>query len=210
MMHLSHAWLVILLHRPFYRPLAGIPSSQMTGEAQSAQSNRAAWAVKVCQVVHTDSDLKQCDKAAIHVIHLLWIWHRYHDLRFSPPTALQVCFVAGTTHLLSLASARSNSKRQSDSVARVDECLRLLGFMAKSWLAAEQARALLQGLKEEYGFSESNKAAEDLRSSALSSAPRRLDRQTEVPAQMQPSSLPYSGPTQVPAAWSNVRESQGT
>lgn len=42
MMHLSHAWLVILLHRPFYRPLAGHST-----EAPTAQSNRAAWAVKV-------------------------------------------------------------------------------------------------------------------------------------------------------------------
>jgi hypothetical protein len=44
MMHLSHAWLVILLHRPFYRPLNNLPGAH--GE-QSAAAGRAAWAVKV-------------------------------------------------------------------------------------------------------------------------------------------------------------------
>ena len=46
MMHLSHAWLVILLHRPFYRPLHGMPG--IPGEPNAA-ANRAASAVKVSQ-----------------------------------------------------------------------------------------------------------------------------------------------------------------
>jgi hypothetical protein len=61
--------------------------------------------------------------------------------------------VAGTTHLLSLASARSNSKQESESLARVDECSDLLKLIAASWPAAEQAGMLLDGLREDYGFS---------------------------------------------------------
>lgn len=48
MMHLSHAWLVILLHRPFYRPLAGLPSGSTAKDTNPATS-KAAWAVKVSQ-----------------------------------------------------------------------------------------------------------------------------------------------------------------
>ena len=84
---------------------------------------------------------------------MLQIWHRFHDLRYSPPSALQVCFIAGTTHLLSLASSRSNSKKHVEAAANVDECVKLLRYMAVSWPAAEQARLLLDGLRTDYGLS---------------------------------------------------------
>jgi hypothetical protein len=48
MMHLSHAWLAILLYRPFYRPFAGLSSSEKSDGAGISQPSRAAWAVKVC------------------------------------------------------------------------------------------------------------------------------------------------------------------
>jgi hypothetical protein len=44
MMHLSHAWLVILLNRPFYRPLSKIPGG---AEDMDAAARRVASAVKV-------------------------------------------------------------------------------------------------------------------------------------------------------------------
>ncbi|WWD21795.1 hypothetical protein CI109_106283 [Kwoniella shandongensis] len=138
MMHLSHAWLVILLHRPFYRPLAGLPASASNSGAVSAQNSNAAWAVK------------QCDKAAVQVIALLQTWHRLHDLRFSPPTALQCCFIAGTTHLLSMASSRT-PKKQAEALGRVHECIRLMGLIA--WPAAQQKQTLLMNLLAEYGLS---------------------------------------------------------
>jgi hypothetical protein len=45
MMHMSWAWLVILLHRPFYRPRAGMPGNSTKG--QDTASYNAALAVKV-------------------------------------------------------------------------------------------------------------------------------------------------------------------
>ncbi|ORY32910.1 fungal-specific transcription factor domain-domain-containing protein [Naematelia encephala] len=139
MLHLSHAWLVILLHRPFYRPLAGLPASASSGTSNT-QSSTAAWAVK------------QCDKAAVHVITLLQTWHRLHDLRFTPPTALQCCFIAGTTHLLSMVSSRT-PKKQAEALSRVQECIRLLKLIAVSWPAAQQKQILLENLLGEYGLS---------------------------------------------------------
>jgi hypothetical protein len=55
----------------------------------------------------------------------------------------------GTTHLLSLAGARTE-KRQVDALNRTRECIRLLGFMAVSWPMARQSQYLLNSLLEEY------------------------------------------------------------
>ena len=49
MIHLSHAWLIILLYRPFYRPFAGLLTSDLSEETETSQSAHVAWAVKVCQ-----------------------------------------------------------------------------------------------------------------------------------------------------------------
>ena len=95
------------------------------------------------------------------------IWHRIHDLRYSPPTAFQVCFVAGTTHLLSLASSRVSSKKHMDAAANVNECVKLLKHMAVSWPAAEQARILLEGLRTDYGLSGSASVPDSPRFHAL-------------------------------------------
>nr|XP_019045924.1 hypothetical protein I302_06315 [Kwoniella bestiolae CBS 10118]OCF24854.1 hypothetical protein I302_06315 [Kwoniella bestiolae CBS 10118] len=140
MLHLSHAWLVILLHRPFYRPLAPLPNGSNSDNATPPGTSTAAWAVK------------QCDRAALHVITLLTTWHRFHNLRFCPPTAIQCCFIAGTTHLLSLASAQS-PKKQIESLNRAQECIKLMKLMAVSWPAAQHQQVLLENLLSEYGIS---------------------------------------------------------
>lgn len=49
MIHLSHAWLVILLYRPFYRPFAGLLNGETSKESGRTQSGHVAWAVKVCR-----------------------------------------------------------------------------------------------------------------------------------------------------------------
>ncbi|WWC70565.1 uncharacterized protein I206_104516 [Kwoniella pini CBS 10737] len=140
MMHLSHAWLVILLHRPFYRPLAPLPNGANSDSAAASGTSTAAWAVK------------QCDKAALHMIGLLQTWHRFHNLRYCPPTAIQCCFIAGTTHLLSLASSQG-PKKQSEALLRAQECIKLMKLMAVSWPAAKHQQMLLENLLSEYGLS---------------------------------------------------------
>jgi hypothetical protein len=47
MIHLSHAWLIILLYRPFYRPFAGLLTNDLSEEMETSQSGHVAWAVKV-------------------------------------------------------------------------------------------------------------------------------------------------------------------
>jgi hypothetical protein len=48
MMHLSWAWLSVLLHRPFYRPTAKLPGQ--TGKQAEHEGYNAAMAIKVSTV----------------------------------------------------------------------------------------------------------------------------------------------------------------
>lgn len=93
---------------------------------------------------------QQCDRAALQSVVLLQTFHRLHDLRFTPPTAMQCCFVAGTTHLLALASSRTPTK-QRNALAHAQECIRLLGLISVSTPAAKQKQVLLENLLSEYG-----------------------------------------------------------
>lgn len=94
--------------------------------------------------------MQHCDRAAAHIVNLLQTWHRLHDLRFCPPTALQCCFVAGTTHLLAFVSNKT-PKRKADALDRAKDCIRLMSYMAVSWPAGKQKQTLLENLLVEYG-----------------------------------------------------------
>lgn len=154
MMHLSWAWLVILLHRPFYRPLAGKSttesSASSTSTTSSTNGSTAQGSSASAPGYHAALAVKHCDRAANQIVSLLQIWHRQHDLRYVPPTALQCCFIAGTTHLLAYASSRSE-KRQAEALGRAQQCIQLLSYMAVSWPAALQKQKLLEDLLAEYG-----------------------------------------------------------
>ncbi|WVR06185.1 hypothetical protein IAU60_003215 [Kwoniella sp. DSM 27419] len=182
MLHLTHAWLVILLHRPFYRPLSGLPAGSSGSGTVPPGSSTAAWAVK------------QCDRAALHVIMLLQTWHRLHNLRFCPPTAIQCCFIAGTTHLLALASS-STPKKQAEALGRAQDCINLMKLMAVSWPAGQHQQILLEGLLEEYGVSISGARsfAQTTNSSASMSASTSGSAEVKpsVPT-LQPETGPYA------------------
>lgn len=155
MMHLSWAWLSVLLHRPFYRPTAKLPGH--TGKQPEHEGYNAQMAIKVSSSVAIERPrpcltlcLQHCDRAAVHIVNLLQTWHRLHDLRFCPPTALQCCFVAGTTHLLAFVNNKT-PKRKADALNRARDCIRLMNYMAVSWPAGQQKQKLLENLLVEYG-----------------------------------------------------------
>lgn len=87
---------------------------------------------------------------------------------------MQCCFVAGTTHLLSFASSRTD-KKKADALSRAQECVKLMGHMAVSWPAAVQSQRLLENLLKEYGMEDPNSG---IVSYALSVADRRTRRRS--------------------------------
>ncbi|KAH8080060.1 fungal-specific transcription factor domain-containing protein, partial [Filobasidium floriforme] len=134
-MHISWASFMIMLHKPFYRPLVNLPT---TGNGEQPASNHNAMLA-----------VKQCDRAAVQIGSLLQTWHKLHDLRFAPPCILESCFTAGTTHLLAYTCARTQRK-QLEALARAKECTRLMETMAASWPAAQQKHELLEQLTAQY------------------------------------------------------------
>jgi hypothetical protein len=43
MMHITHMWLIILLHRPFYRKVSPIPGSGSENISESVKVSRTIW-----------------------------------------------------------------------------------------------------------------------------------------------------------------------
>lgn len=153
MMHLSWAWLSVLLHRPFYRPTARLPGNPAKHGEHEGYNAQLAIKVRLTHLTVARRMLilsQHCDRASIHIVNLLQTWHRLHDLRFCPPTALQCCFVAGTTHLLAFVSNKT-PKRKADALSRAKDCIRLMSYMAVSWPAGQQKQRLLENLLVEYG-----------------------------------------------------------
>ncbi|KAH8085657.1 fungal-specific transcription factor domain-containing protein, partial [Filobasidium floriforme] len=143
MMHITHMWLIILLHRPFYRKVSPIPGS---GSEEISES------VKVSPCRSDGVGIQQCDRAALRIITLLKIWHRLYNLRYTTPTALQAAFTAGTTFLLSAVQTRA-PKRRGNAIDGAKDCVTMLRHMSRSWSAAAQKAEILDALAADYGVS---------------------------------------------------------
>ncbi len=92
---------------------------------------------------------QRCDRSAAQINAFLKTYHDRFNLRFTPPTLLNVAFTAGTTHLLT-AVHHGDSKRKSEAVQRAEECVRFLRLVAVSWPAATDKADILETLVEEW------------------------------------------------------------
>jgi hypothetical protein len=132
---------------------------------------------------------QHCDRAAIQIVALLQTWHRLHDLRFTPPTALQCCFVAGTTHLLSFATSRTEKKKM-DALNRAQDCIKLMSYMAVSWPAARQKQKFLENLLVEYGMTAASQLSTSVNSPAEDASDRQQRPPTPIMIKTEPGSMP--------------------
>jgi len=98
--------------------------------------------------------------------------------------------VAGTTHLLSFATSRTEKKKQ-DALNRAQDCIRLMSYMAVSWPAAQQKQKFLEDLLVEYGMTGGPAAGENVNSSA-ETASKREQRPAPPPVvvKMEPQPMP--------------------
>ncbi|OXC63478.1 hypothetical protein AYX13_06698 [Cryptococcus neoformans] len=130
MLQLAWEWLVILCYRSYYR--------------FSVRSGSRAEPEGISAVA-----VKRCDRSAARINSLLRAYHNRFNLRFSPPTLLNVAFTAGTTHLLAAVHHRSIRIR-AEALASANECVELLRLVAVSWPAARDKADILGGLVTEY------------------------------------------------------------
>lgn len=147
MLHLAWEWLIILLYRPIYRPIVGLGGG-------ATRADISAYAVKVSKAFTLSTQIRKltrqrCDRSSARIVTLLKLYHSLYDIRFVPPTLLNVAFIAGTTHLLAAAHHRS-SKMREDALRGANECIRHLRLTGVSWRAAADKANVLQSLLDEY------------------------------------------------------------
>jgi len=130
MLHLAYWWLIILLHRPFYR--------------------RAHLAYRG---EHGIDHVKLCTRATDNIMELLSTWRTLYTLRYIPITLVQVIFSAGTIFVLSAAHAISGSRLAHvtlvRSISHAELCIQYLKETGESWACANHAKDILKNLLHE-------------------------------------------------------------
>jgi len=202
-MHLSWASFVIMLHKPFYRPVAQLPSGGPPSNVNAETAVKVSRRRLVPQARHVTHSppLKQCDRAALQIITLIQTWNKLHDLHFAPPPVLECCFTAGTTHLLAYTCAKTEKKR-FDALQRVRECIDLMKIMADTWPAARQKQDLLEGLAEQYSKDQEEQTEEQ----------SKERHEVKLEQDMLFSEMPHLGLGDQPdySAFKVLRDDQGT
>ncbi|KAH8110080.1 hypothetical protein DFH11DRAFT_830218 [Phellopilus nigrolimitatus] len=116
MTHAAFWWLLILLHRPFYR----------RRRAKSVDSSLS---------------IARCNNAAREILGILRLWRRiYGTVRYAPITLVQTIFASGTIYILQAMQAslgrRPATQSQASALDNVQELVDLLRECAESWECA--------------------------------------------------------------------------
>ncbi|TBU44341.1 hypothetical protein BD309DRAFT_1080110 [Dichomitus squalens] len=126
MLHLAYWWLLLLLHRPFYR------------RAKSGSTG-------------PDIDhVKLRNRASDNIMLLLGIWNEKYSLRYVPITLMQVAYCAGTAFVLSAVQATSGPRlgrvALSSALTQAEQCIRYLLISGQSFECANHVASILSNL----------------------------------------------------------------
>ncbi|TCD68644.1 hypothetical protein EIP91_010299 [Steccherinum ochraceum] len=123
-LHLTYWWLLILLHRPFYRRHRGGAGD----------------------IDH----VKLTNRAAENVMLIASNWHSNYSVRFSPITIVQIIFSAGTVFVLSALQAISGPRlgrvTLTTSLGQIQQCVDYLAIIGESWDCSYRVREILLGI----------------------------------------------------------------
>ncbi|KAJ7764602.1 hypothetical protein DFH07DRAFT_698722, partial [Mycena maculata] len=128
MLHLTYWWCFIVLHRPFF--------------------NRRAQVIQTSDR-EIDHD-KLCKRAAENMMELVETWSSLYTLRYMPISMNQVLFGAGTIFLLLALQATSSLRIAQGSLktalAQVEQCIRYLHEVGRTWASAARAGDILHAV----------------------------------------------------------------
>ncbi|KAG8738587.1 hypothetical protein FRC12_016696, partial [Ceratobasidium sp. 428] len=132
MLNILYWWLVLRLHKPYYR----------------RASNRNASSTNVLRPFGDLSDTL-CDRAARSIMLLVGLYSRWHGSRFFPRNMIQAVFSAGSMLVQWQASlTEAETARQTSNPGLIFECISTLRAIAETWPWAEgyvnQLQAVLQ------------------------------------------------------------------
>ncbi|KAH9939365.1 uncharacterized protein BXZ73DRAFT_89034 [Epithele typhae] len=129
MVHLVYWWLLLLLHRPFYR------------RTKSGGSG--------LDIDH----VKLCNRAGDNIMLLLGIWNERYSLRYIPITLMQVVYCAGTSFVLSAVQATSGARlgrvALTSALTQAEQCIQYLLIAGKSFECANDVAMILSNLLHE-------------------------------------------------------------
>jgi hypothetical protein len=147
MLHLTYAWLNLLLCRPL--------TVSSTPSANSAPSTSRILAYSPADAA------ERCNRAVARIVSLFRLWRAAHGLRFIPITATQIAFTAGATyvHLLSAGTGGRQEMSVEDALGGAKECFRCLQEMGMTWPEANKKASILEQLIEEWAASEREQRA---------------------------------------------------
>ncbi|KAH9989703.1 hypothetical protein BJV74DRAFT_837982 [Russula compacta] len=127
MLHLTYHWLIILLHRPFYRRSRGYEDPDG----------------------HTDH-IKRCNKAAAEIMELAGIWSKYFSLRYVPITMIQVLSAAATIFVVAAVQAVSGPRIAINALElaekNAENAIQYLRKVGESFASALNVADILQHL----------------------------------------------------------------
>ncbi|CAL1699935.1 unnamed protein product [Somion occarium] len=125
-LHLAYWWMLILLHRPFYR------------RTKSDSSG--------IDIDH----VKLANRAAENIMMIATSWHNNFSLRFCPLTIVQIVFSAGTVFVLSAIQAISGPRLGRvtllASLRQIKQCMEYLDEIGESWICAHTIKSILINL----------------------------------------------------------------
>ncbi|KAI9435378.1 hypothetical protein F5148DRAFT_1266632 [Russula earlei] len=130
MLHMTYYWLIILLHRPFYRRRRSFEDIDS----------------------YTDH-VKPCNRAAAEIMELAGIWRRHFFLRYVPITMIQVVSAAATIFVVAAVQAVSGPRIAHGALESAEKSAGLailyLREVGESFASATNVADILQNLMQE-------------------------------------------------------------
>lgn len=127
MLHMTYYWLIILLHRPFYRRRRSFEDPDG----------------------YTDH-IKPCDRAATEIMELAGIWRKHFSLRYVPITMIQVISAAATIFVVAAVQAVSGPRIAHGALGSAEEragkAIEYLREVGESFASATNVANILQNL----------------------------------------------------------------
>ena len=122
MLYLTHAWIKLCVHQPFYRHTPGT-------------SRCVAW---------TGLAIRESDLAALRVLDLFNTYNRHHELHKAPACAVPIAFLAGVVFIYQAERLRGMREERAAASGRLGQIMRILSMMERTWQCARQPQAILE------------------------------------------------------------------
>jgi hypothetical protein len=145
MLHMTYHWLIILLHRPFYR------RRRICEDLDNYTDHIKVCDVLVCAAfVGLSENPQPCNKSAAEIMDLAKIWRDKFKLRYVPITMIQVISAAATIFVVAAVQAVSGPRIAHGALELAENnaalAIQYLREIGESFASATNVADILQNL----------------------------------------------------------------